>query len=96
MARPGRKIIQICVTDILNTSMFLGQLKDDSSFKESADIAAGHVYCHVKTDAKQNCSSKLFIKYSGTDLQHLVTRSATEEETKKGKGRRKEEVGRGK
>jgi len=47
--------------------VLLGELKDVSCFNELADIATGYVYCHVKTDAKQKCSSKLFIMDSGTD-----------------------------
>jgi hypothetical protein len=55
------------VTEVLNISVLLGELKEVSCFNESADIAAGNVHCHAKTDAKQTCSSKLFINNSGID-----------------------------
>jgi len=55
------------VIEILNISVLLDDLKDVSCFNERADIAAGYVYCHVRTDAKQKCNSKLFIQDSGID-----------------------------
>jgi hypothetical protein len=55
------------VIEILNISVLLGELKDVGCFSERADIATGYVYCHVKTDAKQKCRSKLFIMGSGID-----------------------------
>jgi hypothetical protein len=55
------------VIEILNISVLLGEFKDVSYFSESADIAAGYVYCHVNTDAEQKFSRMLFIKDSGMD-----------------------------
>jgi len=55
------------VIDIRNISVLLGELNDVRCLKERAVITAGYVYCHVRTDAKQKCSSKLFIKYSRMD-----------------------------